>query len=68
MPWFVIECERKTVMKYLVKAESSAAVMDACDDWEYFGYVDGDEEGEKVSGPFDSKETALGDVVAFIEG
>lgn len=43
MPWFIVQCERKTLTKYLVKAENATAVMDVCDDWKYLGYMDGDD-------------------------
>jgi hypothetical protein len=33
MPWFVIQRERKTWTKYLVKAESAEAVAKISDEW-----------------------------------
>ena len=68
MPWFIVQCERKTLTKYLVKAENATAVMDVCDDWKYLGYMDGDDTGESIVGPFDAKENALEDSATYVEG
>lgn len=68
MPWFIVQCERKTLTKYLVEAENTDAVMDVCDNWEYLGYADGDETGETIVGPFNTKEKALDDATTYVAG
>ncbi len=69
MPWFIIQCERKTWTKYLVQAENAEAAIEACDDWEYWGHVDGeDTNSEVVGGPFESKSETLADIVSCVDG
>ena len=68
MPWFLIQCERKTWTKYLVKADSADAVMNACDNWKYLGYVDGDDTAETIVGPFNTQEQASNDAATYVEG
>ncbi len=69
MPWFILQSERKTWTKFLVQAEDSNAAILASDNWEYFGYVDGeDTESEVVGGPFSSRDEALDDGVAWVDG
>lgn len=69
MPWFIVESERKTWTKYIVEAADEHAALDACDDWEYFGYVDGEDSESKVVGaPFGSRDDALDDEVAYVDG
>ena len=68
MPWFVVQCERKTLTKYLVEADNADVVMDVCDNWEYLGYADGDENGEAIVGPFNTKEKALNDATTYVAG
>jgi len=69
MAWFIIECERKTWTKYLVEAESEAAAFESGDNWQYLGYVDGEDTDSSLgSGPFRTKAEALADVVSYVEG
>ncbi len=69
MAWFIIQCERKTWTKYLVEAEDEEAALEASDNLQYLGYVDGeDTESTVVGDPFNSKAAALVDVASYIEG
>lgn len=69
MPWFVIQCERKTWTKYLVEADSEEAALQASDDWRYLGYLDGDVTGcRSVGGGFESDVEALADLSSYVEG
>lgn len=69
MAWFIIQRERKTWTKYLVEADSAEAAFENDDNWEYLGYVDGDDtDNAIVGGLFESKAKALGDVVSYVEG
>jgi hypothetical protein len=68
MPWFVIQCERKTWTKYLVEADDEDTAIDS-DDWQYLGYVDGeDTEDTVVGGPFGDSVEALADICSYFEG
>ena len=69
MAWFIIQRERKTWTKYLVEAENLKAASEDDKDWEYLGYLDGDDEmSEIVGGPFESQAKALNDVVSYVDG
>ncbi len=69
MAWLIIQSERKTWTKYLVEAEDEEAALYASDDWQYLGYLDGeDTESNVVGGPFESKAQALADIVSYVEG
>jgi hypothetical protein len=68
MPWFIVQCERKTWTKYIVEAENKEAALESSDDWQYLGYVDGDDIEATVSSPFDTKSTALADIVSYSDG
>ena len=69
MAWFIIQCERKTWTKYLVEAEDKDAAVEDSDNWQYLGYVDGDDtDSDIVGGPLDTKAQALADVVSYVEG
>jgi hypothetical protein len=69
MAWFIIESERKTWTKFLVEAEDEDATLDACDDWQFLGYVDGDDtESRVIGGLFDSRARAMDDLASFVEG
>ncbi|MDP2898324.1 MAG: hypothetical protein Q8Q12_17440 [bacterium] len=69
MAWFVVHSERKTWTKYLVEAGDNTAALLACDDWEYFGYVDGeDTESKVVGGAFSSRGEALDDDISWVDG
>jgi hypothetical protein len=69
MAWFVIQCERKTWTKYLVEAEDEEVALNASDNWQYLGYLDGeDTECNVVGSPFESKAKALADIVSYVEG
>ncbi len=69
MAWFIIQSERKTWTKFLVEAENEENALASCDDWQYIGFVDGEDTDTKVVGnPFESKIEALADVVSFVEG
>jgi hypothetical protein len=69
MAWFIIQRERKTWTKYLVEAENAESAFEDAEDWEYLGYLDGDDElSEIVGGPFKSKSKALDDVVSYVVG
>jgi hypothetical protein len=69
MAWFIIQRERKTWTKYLVEAENVEAAFEDDEDWEYLGYLDGDDEASAiVGGPFESKAKALDDVVGYVDG
>ncbi|MGH7772600.1 MAG: hypothetical protein ACREQA_10240 [Candidatus Binatia bacterium] len=69
MPWFIIQCERKTWTKYLVEAESEEAAFEDSNNWEYLGYLDGEDmDSTIVGGTFESKAKALADLVSYVEG
>jgi hypothetical protein len=68
MAWFIIQCERKTWTKYLIEAENKEAALEAGDDLQYLGYVDGENTESTVVGPFDSEAEALVDVASYVEG
>lgn len=69
MTWFIIQCERKTWTKYLVEAENQEAAMQDPDNWQYLGYVDGEDiESATIGGPFKGRGHALGDTVSYVEG
>ena len=69
MPWFIVQSERKTWPKYLVEAADEDAALYDSVDWEYFGYVDGeDTESIVVRGPFGTRGEALDDTVAYVDG
>ena len=69
MAWFIIQRERKTWTKYLVEAKDAEAAFEDDVNWQYWGYVDGDDtDSTIIGGPFESKEKAIGDVVSYVEG
>ena len=69
MAWFIIQRERKTWTKYLVEAEDEEAAMENSDNWQYLGYMDGDDtDSAVVGGPFESEADASVDVVSYVEG
>lgn len=69
MAWFIIQCERKTWTKYLVEAENKESAFDACDEWQYLGYVDGeDTDSNVVGGPFANNESVLADIASYVDG
>ena len=52
-----------------MEAKDEKAAFEASDDWEYLGYVDGEDTDSAVVGsPFGSKAEALVDVVSYVEG
>lgn len=68
MAWFIIQCERKTWTKYLVEADSEEAGFGTSDNWQYLGYVDGDDTDSGLAGgPFRTKAEALADDVSYVE-
>lgn len=68
MPWFIIQCERKTWTKYLVEAEDKDSALQDSDNWQYLGYVDGeDTDSTIIGGPFEAHSEALVDIVSYIE-
>ena len=69
MPWFIIQSERKTWTKYLVEADNMEGALDACDKWEYIGYVDGEDTCSRVvAGGFATEAEALDDDQAYVDG
>lgn len=69
MAWFIIQRERKTWTKYLVETPDMDAPLEDDDNWQYLGYVDGDDtDSAIVGGPFETKAQALADVVSYVEG
>ena len=69
MAWFIIQCERKTWTKYLVEADNEEAAMEDSNNWEYLGYLDGDDTDSTIVGEtFESKAKALADLVSYVEG
>ena len=68
MSWFIIQCERKTWTKFIVEAENEESALESSDDWQYLGYVDGDDIKDIGSDPFDTKATALNDIVSYTDG
>ena len=69
MGWFIIQCERKTWIKYIVEAENQNAALQTCDNWEYLGYLDGEETNSQViDNPFPTEEAALADIASYVEG
>ncbi|MCC7353769.1 MAG: hypothetical protein IT330_08430 [Anaerolineae bacterium] len=67
MPWYIVATERKTWAKYLVEAEDEEAIYNT-DDWEYLGYVDGDDTDHEINGPFRNKDEALHDNDSHVDG
>ena len=68
MPWFVVQAERKTWTKYLVEAEDAESAIFDCDEWQYLGYVDGDDTDSMIVCKFEGKDKALGDLVSYVDG
>ncbi len=69
MPWFIVQCERKTWTKYIVEAEDQDAALEDTDDWEYFGYLDGeDTDHSLVAGPFYAQSAAFADASSYVDG
>lgn len=69
MSWFIVQAERKTWIKYIVRAADEQAAMRACDDWCYLGYVDGEEtEAAITGGPFTTENQMLADLSSYVEG
>lgn len=69
MAWFVIQRERKTWTKYLVEADNEEAAFEDSDNWEYLGYVDGDDTDSTIVGsPFESRAEVLDNLVSYVEG
>lgn len=67
MAWFIIKCESKTWIKYLVEAENKDAALYNSDNWQYLGYVDGDETDSIIFGPFESEADVLADVASYVQ-
>jgi len=68
MAWFIVQCESKTWIKYLVEAEDEDNALNDSDKWQYLGYVDGEEEDNTIFGPFESEADALADVASYVQG
>lgn len=69
MAWFIVQCERKTWTKFLVDAEDKNAAMKNDINWQYLGYLDGDDTESIILGdPFKSKADALAHAVSYVEG
>ena len=69
MAWFIIQCERKTWTKFLVEAENEEAAMENDDNWEYLGYVDGEDmESTAVGGSFEDRSQAFDDISSYVDG
>ena len=69
MPWFIVQCERKTWTKYIVEADDEESIFLSSDNWEYLGYLDGDDENLSIGGePFRTKADALSDILSYTEG
>lgn len=69
MAWFVIQCERRTWTKYLVEADSEESAFQSSDNWQYLGYLDGDDtDSSLLGGPFRNKAEALADILTYVEG
>lgn len=69
MAWFIVQCERKTWTKYLVQAESKEVALQRSDNWQYLGYVDGEDTDSAIMGdPFLTTADALADIVSYVEG
>lgn len=69
MAWFIVQCERKTWTKYLVEAENEEAALKASDNWQYLGYVDGeDTKAIVVGGPYGNAAEVLVDIASYVEG
>lgn len=66
MPYFIKITERKTHLKYLIEAETAEEVDDQ--EEEYLGYVDGDAEGNRLAGPFSSRDEAFASDQSYVEG
>lgn len=66
MAWFVMQHQRKTWTKFLVKAASENGVLETADH-EYFGYLDADDEDYDIVGPFETREMALKDVASYVD-
>jgi hypothetical protein len=68
MAWYIIQSERKTWTKYVVQAEDEKSAIDACDEWEYIGFIDGDDTSSIViGGPFKKNEDLSNDILSFVE-
>lgn len=69
MPFFIIESERTTWTKYLVEAEDEYDAITASDNWQYLGYIDGEETSSHVAqGPFDNEDELGSDINAYVYG
>lgn len=69
MAWFIIQRERKTWTKFIVEADDEESAMEDSENWQYLGYMDGDDtDSAIVGGRFKSKEEALAHVVSYVEG
>ena len=69
MAWFIIQSERKTWTKYLVEAEDKETALENCDEWQYLGYMDGeDTESRGIGGPFANREEAFADIESYVDG
>ncbi|MBI2987567.1 MAG: hypothetical protein HYY45_12450 [Deltaproteobacteria bacterium] len=69
MAWFIIQRERRTWTKYLVEAKDAETAFEDDVNWQYLGYVDGDDtDSNIVGGPFEDEKQALADVVTYVEG
>ncbi len=69
MTWFIIQRERKAWTKFLVEAEDEEAALENSDNWEYWGYVDGDDTDSTIVGDlFESKADVSADVASCVEG
>lgn len=66
MAWFILHVKRSTTSVYI--AETGPDVT--AEDKDYIGYFDGGEEGPAkiAAGPFDSREAAINDDLAWVEG
>jgi len=69
MPWFIVQTERKTWTKYLVEANDEESALASSDNWEYWGYLDGDDtDSDIIAGPFETRATALADAATHTDG
>lgn len=68
MAWFIIQTEWKTWTKDLVEAEDEEAAFNASDDWEYLGYLDGDDTSHEIAGLFRNRVEALHDIASYVDG
>ena len=68
MPYFIIQCERKTWTKFIVEAKNREAAINDVDNWRYLGYVDGEDTASSVEGQaFRTEEDALSDIMSYVE-